>query len=157
MGLVHAQHATAFAPVCCVRLRVPQPGIVNPKTVATSNRQQKDLQKGWQPVKIIRHFFDISWPWLRCDLLIDWLEIKQFGLARWRAYPVARNVITFACVWGAGANVTFLAATTLCSSRRCLYVFIASAPPSLWPNQRLTVGISTPLSMQRVANKCRKS
>jgi CubicO group peptidase (beta-lactamase class C family) len=37
------------------------------------------------------------------------------------------------------------------------YVFIASAPPSLWPSRRETVGMSTPDSMQRVANKCRKS
>jgi hypothetical protein len=36
-------------------------------------------------------------------------------------------------------------------------VFLASAPPCLCPSQRETVGVSTPLSMQRVANKCRRS
>ena len=45
----------------------------------------------------------------------------------------------------------------LCSRRRWPYVFISNAPPSLWPSQRETVGMSTPLSMHRVANKCRKS
>src|SRR5438270_2931170 len=45
----------------------------------------------------------------------------------------------------------------LCSRRKWPYVFIANAPPSLCPSQRETVGISTPDSMHRVANKCRKS
>src|SRR6266545_5026202 len=54
-------------------------------------------------------------------------------------------------------NVTSWAICALCWSRRCPYTFIASAPPSLCPSHRLTVGMSTPDSMQRVANKCRKS
>ena len=54
-------------------------------------------------------------------------------------------------------NVTRCAIAALCWSRRCPYTRIASAPPSLWPSQRATVGMSTPDSMQRVANKWRKS
>lgn len=60
-------------------------------------------------------------------------------------------------VGGRASNVTLLAMLELCWSRRCPYTFMASAPPSLWPNQRATVGISTPLSMQRVAKRCLRS
>jgi len=37
------------------------------------------------------------------------------------------------------------------------YFVMANAPPSLCPSQRATVGISTPDSMQRVANRWRRS
>ena len=56
-----------------------------------------------------------------------------------------------------GQNLTFWAICWLCSFRRCPYIFMASAPPSLCPSQRETVEISTPDSMHLVANKWRMS
>src|SRR5437660_1650326 len=53
-------------------------------------------------------------------------------------------------------NVTFAAMLCECSRRRCPYIFNANIPPSLCPSQRATVGISIPLSTQRVAKRCRK-
>src|SRR6266480_1742541 len=75
----------------------------------------------------------------------------------WQDHAVTGNAITSALFVGTGEKVTRCAWAILCSRLRCPYVFIASAPPSLCPSQRETVGMSTPDSIQRVANKCRKS
>ena len=73
-----------------------------------------------------------------------------------RAYAVAENGITFAayCV-GVRTKLTLCALCNTVLAQQAIG-FIANAPRSLCPNQRDTIGISTPDSMQRVANRCRK-
>jgi hypothetical protein len=58
-----------------------------------------------------------------------------------RSHAVAGNAITSACFVAIGAKVTRCACAMLCSRRKWPYIFIASAPPSLWPSQLETVGI----------------
>ena len=69
------------------------------------------------------------------DSVIRWLRwCPAYPSVAWRTSP-------------------FWAISTECWSRKCPYTFIAKAPPSLWPSQRETVGISTPDSMQVVAKQ----